>query len=75
MPSHFPSQKHEDCSERQFKFYTFYIFYIHINTLISISHIDRIVTWDKIHAEENKIFRLGNQSVQEKAIHQNTKYT
>lgn len=60
-PSHFPSRKHENCSERQFKFYTFYIFYIHINTLISISHIDRIFTQDEIHAEENKIFRLGNQ--------------
>lgn len=50
MPSHFQSQKHEDCSERQFKFY---IFYIHINTLISIYHIDRIFTWEQIHAEEN----------------------
>lgn len=35
MPSHFQSQKHDDCSERQFKFYIFLYTYKYINKYFS----------------------------------------
>lgn len=35
---------------------------------------DKISAQAQMHADEHKLFRLANQSVQEKVVNQNTKY-
>lgn len=41
----------------------------------SLSLTDKISTQAQIRADEYKLFRLANQSVQEKIVNQNTKHT